>query len=217
MMTRSSRVRTIARSSVDLPVPAYPVTRRLSRVFRTKSSVERKSAKPALHSPTVSCRASASSASGGSPAEPLFELVELVARGTEAGKEASTLLLSGQSRLLWKAALRIARAEAIHLSLGDLRLPDALDPANGRSDRVRRRELIGLVAVADGVRAETVALGCICPRSDRPVAGCRSRSRRAVRASVCARFAMRAGLVPTQVGDQIYGVAGGAPLVSKAA
>jgi hypothetical protein len=86
-----------------------------------------------------------------------------------------------------------------------------------RGNRVRRREFIGLVGVAGGVRAQTVALGCICPRSDRPVAGCRSRSRRAVCASVCARFAMKAGLVPTQVGDRMDGVAGGAPLVSKAA
>lgn len=63
-------------------------------------------------------------------AEPLLELVELVARGTETAEEAGNLLLTRQSRLLWEAALRIAPAEAIHISLGDLRLPDALDPAN---------------------------------------------------------------------------------------
>ena len=63
-------------------------------------------------------------------AAPLLELVELVARGTGAAEEAGALLLTGQSRLLWDAALRIAPAEALHLSLGDLRLPDALDPAN---------------------------------------------------------------------------------------
>ena len=60
----------------------------------------------------------------------MLELVTLIARGTDAAAEAGTLLLTGQSRLLWEAALRIAPAEAIHLSLGDLRLPDALDPAN---------------------------------------------------------------------------------------
>jgi RecB family exonuclease len=63
-------------------------------------------------------------------AAPLLELVALVARGTAAAAEAGPLLLTAQSRLLWDAALRIAPAEAIHLSLGDLRLPDALDPAN---------------------------------------------------------------------------------------
>lgn len=63
-------------------------------------------------------------------APPLLELVSLVARGTEAAVEAGTLLLTGQTRLLWEAALRIAPAEAIHISLGDLRVPDALDPAN---------------------------------------------------------------------------------------
>ena len=63
-------------------------------------------------------------------AAPLLELVALVARGTDAAAEAGTLLLTGQSRLLWEAALRIAPAEAIHLSLGDLRLPDALEPAS---------------------------------------------------------------------------------------
>lgn len=63
-------------------------------------------------------------------APPLLELVNLVARGTEAAAEAGPLLLSGQTRLLWEAALRIAPAEAIHLSLGDLRVPDSRDPAN---------------------------------------------------------------------------------------
>ncbi|MBX9591682.1 MAG: PD-(D/E)XK nuclease family protein [Hyphomonadaceae bacterium] len=61
---------------------------------------------------------------------PLLELVELVARGTEAAEDAGRLLLTGQSRLLWDEALRVAPAAAIHISLGELRLPDALDPAN---------------------------------------------------------------------------------------
>lgn len=63
-------------------------------------------------------------------AAPLLELVTLVARGTEAADEAGTLLLTGQSLLLWQAALRMAPAEAIHISLGDLRIPDTSDPAN---------------------------------------------------------------------------------------
>ena len=63
-------------------------------------------------------------------APPLLELVDLVARGTDAAADAGSLLLTGQSRLLWEAALRIAPAEAIHISLGDLRVPDTLDPAN---------------------------------------------------------------------------------------
>lgn len=67
-------------------------------------------------------------AAAGAP--PLLELVNLVARGTEAAAEAGPLLLNGQTRLLWEAALRIAPAEAIHLSLGDLRVPDSRDPAN---------------------------------------------------------------------------------------
>jgi hypothetical protein len=61
---------------------------------------------------------------------PLLQLVELVARGTDAAAEAGALLLTGQTRLLWEAALRIAPAEAIHISLGDLSLPDLFDPAN---------------------------------------------------------------------------------------
>lgn len=66
----------------------------------------------------------------GAAAAPLLELVELVARGPEAAAEAGDLLLSGQSRLLWQAALRVAPAEATHIMLGALRLPDPLDPAN---------------------------------------------------------------------------------------
>lgn len=66
----------------------------------------------------------------GTAGAPLLELVELVARGIGAAEDAGRLLLTGQSRLIWDAALRIAPAEAIHISLGDLRIPDALDPAN---------------------------------------------------------------------------------------
>lgn len=67
---------------------------------------------------------------GAEIAAPLLQLVELVARGTDAAAEASAFLLTGQGRLLWEAALRIAPAEAIHISLGDLSLPDTFDPAN---------------------------------------------------------------------------------------
>jgi hypothetical protein len=63
-------------------------------------------------------------------APPLLEVVDLVARGPDAAADAGSLLLAGQSRLLWEAALRIAPAEAIHISLGDLRVPDTRDPAN---------------------------------------------------------------------------------------
>ena len=81
---------------------------------------------------------------------------------------------------------------------------------------MRRREFIGLVGVAGAVRPRRLPLVAFV-LGPIAVAGCRSRSRRAVCASVCARFAMRAGLVPTRVGDRMDGVAGGAPLVSKAA
>jgi hypothetical protein len=63
-------------------------------------------------------------------ARPLLELVGLVARGPEAARDAGSVLLTGQTRLLWEAALRIAPAEAIHISLSDLRVPDSRDPAN---------------------------------------------------------------------------------------
>jgi hypothetical protein len=63
-------------------------------------------------------------------APPLLELVHLLARGSEAAADAGTLLFTGQTRLLWEAALRIAPAEAINISLSDLRVPDARDPAN---------------------------------------------------------------------------------------
>lgn len=63
-------------------------------------------------------------------AAPLLELVDLVVRGTESAADAGSLLLRGQTRLLWEAALRIAPAEAIHITLGDLRVPDTRDPAN---------------------------------------------------------------------------------------
>ena len=63
-------------------------------------------------------------------APPLLELIELVARGPEAAADAGSLLLTGQTRFLWEAALRIAPTEAIHISLGDLRVPDTRDPAN---------------------------------------------------------------------------------------
>jgi hypothetical protein len=51
-------------------------------------------------------------------------------RGPEVAADAGSLLLTGQTHLLWEAALRIAPAEAIHISLGDLRVPDIRDPAN---------------------------------------------------------------------------------------
>lgn len=63
-------------------------------------------------------------------APPVLELVDLVGRGLESAADAGSLLFTGQTRLMWEAALRIAPAEAIHISLGDLRVPDTRDPAN---------------------------------------------------------------------------------------
>jgi hypothetical protein len=60
----------------------------------------------------------------------LIPVLEILARGTAAAEEAGALILSGQSRLFWEEALRIAPAEAITLSLSDLRVPDRFDPGN---------------------------------------------------------------------------------------
>lgn len=60
----------------------------------------------------------------------LLPLVEVLARGADAANEAGELLFRGQARLFWAEALRIAPAEAISFSLGELRVPDHLDPGN---------------------------------------------------------------------------------------
>jgi hypothetical protein len=65
------------------------------------------------------------------------------------------------------------------------------------------------------LRSKTVALSCICPSSDRlslvadpvPIA---------LFAPAFVHGARRAGLVPTQVGDWMDGVAAGTPLVRRA-
>jgi len=71
------------------------------------------------------------SASGARQAsEILLPVLEILGRGTEAAEEAGALLFSGQSHLFWDEALRIAPAEAVTLSLNDLRVPDRFDPGN---------------------------------------------------------------------------------------
>jgi RecB family exonuclease len=60
----------------------------------------------------------------------LVPILEVLSRGPGAAEEAGPLLLKGQSRLFWDEALRIAPAEAIALSLTDLRVPDGRDPGN---------------------------------------------------------------------------------------
>jgi hypothetical protein len=60
----------------------------------------------------------------------LLPLLELLARGVEAAAEAGSLLLKGESLVLWDEALRIAPPAAVSLTLQTLRVPDRCDPAN---------------------------------------------------------------------------------------
>jgi RecB family exonuclease len=60
----------------------------------------------------------------------LLPIVELLARGPDAGHEAGRLLLSGVSLSMWNEALRSAPPHAIALSLQALRVRDGRDPAN---------------------------------------------------------------------------------------
>ncbi|THK37044.1 PD-(D/E)XK nuclease family protein [Ensifer sp. MPMI2T] len=60
----------------------------------------------------------------------LLPLLELLARGPEAGREAGTLLLSGARLAMWEEALRSAPPHAIALSLQSLRVADQREPAN---------------------------------------------------------------------------------------
>jgi hypothetical protein len=60
----------------------------------------------------------------------LLDVLTLLAQGPAAAEEAGRLLLQGQSRLLWQEALRLAPAEAVHISLGSLRVPDGRDSGN---------------------------------------------------------------------------------------
>lgn len=61
----------------------------------------------------------------------LLEMLTLLSQGPAAAVETGRLLLQGLSRLLWQEALRLAPAEAVHISLGALRVPDGRDPGNG--------------------------------------------------------------------------------------
>jgi hypothetical protein len=60
----------------------------------------------------------------------LLPILELLARGPDAGREAGARLLSGASLTMWEEALRSAPAHAIALSLQSLRVADQRDPAN---------------------------------------------------------------------------------------
>ncbi|TAX01968.1 PD-(D/E)XK nuclease family protein (plasmid) [Rhizobium leguminosarum] len=60
----------------------------------------------------------------------LLPILDLLARGPDAGREAGTRLLSGASLTMWEEALRSAPPHAIALSLQSLRVADQRDPAN---------------------------------------------------------------------------------------
>jgi RecB family exonuclease len=60
----------------------------------------------------------------------LLPILELLARGPEAGRDAGQLLLGGASLAMWSEALRSAPPHAIALSLQALRVRDGRDPAN---------------------------------------------------------------------------------------
>ncbi|MGY4473993.1 PD-(D/E)XK nuclease family protein [Bradyrhizobium sp. USDA 3364] len=60
----------------------------------------------------------------------LFPILELLARGPEASRDAGSLLLSGASLVIWNEALRSAPPHAVALSLQALRVRDGRDPAN---------------------------------------------------------------------------------------
>lgn len=72
----------------------------------------------------------AATPAGANTAPVLLPVLELISQGPIAANEAGAALLNGQSRALWEQALRNAPPEAIEMSLGDLRVPDGLDPAN---------------------------------------------------------------------------------------
>ena len=60
----------------------------------------------------------------------LLPVLDLLARGPEAGGEAGMQLLSGASLTMWEEALRSAPPHAIALSLQSLRVADQREPAN---------------------------------------------------------------------------------------
>lgn len=60
----------------------------------------------------------------------MMPVLDLLARGPEAAPRAGAVLLGTAARALWTEALRRAPAEALELSLQDLRLPDGRDPGS---------------------------------------------------------------------------------------
>jgi hypothetical protein len=62
------------------------------------------------------------------PTPVLLPVIELLAEGTSATKEAGEGLLGIVSQPLWAEALRRAPAEALEFSLQELRVPDGCDP-----------------------------------------------------------------------------------------
>jgi RecB family exonuclease len=65
---------------------------------------------------------------GVDPRPIVVPVLELLARGPEAAAQAGAMLLGAAARVLWTEALRRAPAEALELSLQDLRIPDGRDP-----------------------------------------------------------------------------------------
>jgi hypothetical protein len=60
----------------------------------------------------------------------VLPILELLARGADAGLEAGRLLLSGASLSMWDEAMHSAPPHAVALSLQAMRVRDARDPAN---------------------------------------------------------------------------------------
>jgi PD-(D/E)XK nuclease superfamily protein len=64
---------------------------------------------------------------GEDASQAILSMLDLVAKGSGIAADAGELLLS---RALWDEALRIAPPEALEFALGELRVPDGLDPGN---------------------------------------------------------------------------------------
>ncbi|RRH90105.1 hypothetical protein EH240_33415 [Mesorhizobium tamadayense] len=58
----------------------------------------------------------------------LTPVLEMLANGLAAARQAGTILLGTSARVLWSEALRRAPAKALEFSLQELRLPDGRDP-----------------------------------------------------------------------------------------
>ena len=71
-------------------------------------------------------------AAGQAPVEvatPLLSAVALLERGPGAAEEIGSTLLRGAPKLIWRRALMRAPASALEVTLGDLRVADAIEPA----------------------------------------------------------------------------------------